>query len=62
MRNNIILRSLVLISLLLTGCQQSGSLPTTGDNQFGMGWFDRAMIPLSSSLRKIHLSLGFPIR
>ena len=37
---------LVLICLLLIACQQSGQLPTTGDFQPGMGWFDRAMIQL----------------
>jgi N-acyl-D-amino-acid deacylase len=35
-----------LICLFLMGCQQPDQIPTTGDFQAGMGWFDRAMIGL----------------
>ena len=36
----------VMICLFLISCQQSEQLPTTGDFQPGMGWFDRVMIGL----------------
>jgi len=37
---------IILIVLLLVGCQRDTSIPTTGDYQFSMGRFDRIMIQL----------------
>jgi N-acyl-D-amino-acid deacylase len=44
--NKIIILSMILICFYGVGCQNSESLPTTGNYQPGMGWFDRAMIKL----------------
>jgi N-acyl-D-amino-acid deacylase len=42
----VIFGALILVCLLLTGCQQADWLPTSGDYRFGMGWFDRALMQL----------------